>query len=359
MATTPATAAQLTAVLEEIAALVRARVPLDRGLVHLGRDLGGRPGELMQALAKDLERGESLTAALAAQGDAFPPVFRAVVEAGVRSGQLAPAVEGLVGLARRLAELRRTIRLALAYPIFLVLLAYGLLMLFVIVVAPPLADALHEGIQQGTSPEPPLVAVILRKLPESLPYWGVAFPAALLAVMAFCSRRISRGGLLQPGATVRLLSWMPWVGRLLRLASDALATDVLAILLERGLPLPEAVTLAAQAVGRIGKPSHVAAGERLVEHLRRGLPPERAAVEAAGLPGRVAWLLRGAFSPEARLTTLRRMADGYRRQADDLADAARLWLPVVLTLVIGGGVAILYALTLFVPWVQMIWRWIP
>src|SRR5262245_56956247 len=81
MASAPATAAQLTAVLEEIAALVRSRVSLDQGLVHLGRDLGGRPGELMQALAKDMERGDSLTAAMAARGATFPPVFHAVVEA--------------------------------------------------------------------------------------------------------------------------------------------------------------------------------------------------------------------------------------------------------------------------------------
>jgi general secretion pathway protein F len=355
---TPAatTIPQLTAVLEEIAALVRAGVPLDKGLLHLGRDLGGRPGELMKSLAADLERGEPLPAALAARGEAFPPVFRVVVEAGARAGQLATAVEGLLGLARRLAELRRTLRLALAYPLLLVFLAYGLLIAFAVVVAPPLAEALHEWNHASGFAEPPLSAVVLKHLPETVPYWGTILPLAVLAAMALWSRRMNQGGLLQPSYALRMLGWVPWFGRLLRLAADALATDVLALLLDRGVPLPEAVTLAASASG---SPGAAEAGERLADALRRGLPPERAEVEAAGLPPRVAWLLRGAFSPQARLATLRRMAETYRRQADDLADAARLWLPVILTAVIGGLVAVVYALTLFLPWVQMLWRWMP
>jgi hypothetical protein len=186
-------------------------------------------------------------------------------------------------------------------------------------------------------------------------------PALLLTLMVVCSRRIGRGSLLGPGtpAAISAVPGLSWIGRLQRLASDALATDVLALLLERSVPLPEAVTLAAEAVGGVSNPSGIDGPASLAEQLRCGLPPERAAVEAAGLPGRVAWLLRGTFSPEARLTTLRQMADGYRRRADELADSARLWLPVATTMLIGGGVALLYALTLFVPWVETIRRWMP
>src|SRR5205807_9413780 len=82
-----ATLPQLTAILEEIAALVRAGVPLDQGLLHMGGDFPGRAGELMRALAEDVRCGESLPSALAERGTAFPPVFRGVVEAGLRSGQ--------------------------------------------------------------------------------------------------------------------------------------------------------------------------------------------------------------------------------------------------------------------------------
>jgi type II secretory pathway component PulF len=310
----------------------------------------------MQSLAADLERGESLTTALAARGKAFPPVFRVVVEAGARSGQLASAVEGLIGLARRLAELRRTLRLALAYPLFLLILGYGLLIAFALLVAPPLGDALSEWNRASGFVEPPLSAVVLERLPETVPYWGPILPVAFCALLALGSYRINRGGLLQPTYALRMFGWIPWFGRLLRLAADALATDVLALLLERGVPLPEAVTLAASSSGLPGAGE---AGERLADELRRGLAPERSSVQAAGLPPRVAWLLRGAFSPQARLATLRRMADTYRRRADDLADVARLWLPIVAAATIGGLVAALYALAIFIPWMQMLWRLLP
>src|SRR5271155_2418897 len=86
---------QLLALNAEMAALVRAGVPLERGLVVTGRDLKGRRGAITTALARRLNRGESLSDALAGERESIPPLYCAVVEAGARSGQLSIALEGL------------------------------------------------------------------------------------------------------------------------------------------------------------------------------------------------------------------------------------------------------------------------
>ena len=86
---------QLFALNEEIRALVRAGVPLERGLHTAARDLRGRLGRITGALAGRLNRGESLVQALEAEKQVLPPLYRAVVEAGARSGQLPVALEGL------------------------------------------------------------------------------------------------------------------------------------------------------------------------------------------------------------------------------------------------------------------------
>ena len=72
---------QLLALNAEMAALVRAGVPLERGLVVAGRDLKGRLGPITTALSRRLNRGESLSEALAGEGESIPPLYRAVVEA--------------------------------------------------------------------------------------------------------------------------------------------------------------------------------------------------------------------------------------------------------------------------------------
>ena len=101
----------------EIVALVRAGVPLERGLVVASRDLGGRLGRIAQALSLRLNRGESLSQALEGEGPAIPHLYRAVVEAGARSGQLPIALEGLARYVRGYTEARSAIGLALWYPL--------------------------------------------------------------------------------------------------------------------------------------------------------------------------------------------------------------------------------------------------
>ncbi len=78
----PITLDQLLALNEEIAALVRAGIPLDRGLLEAGRDVRGRLGRIAGVLGRRLNRGEDLVSALEAEKGSIPPLYRAVVEAG-------------------------------------------------------------------------------------------------------------------------------------------------------------------------------------------------------------------------------------------------------------------------------------
>ena len=104
--TGPITIDQLLALNEEIAALVRAGVPLDRGLLDAGRDVRGQLGRIAGALGRRLGRGESLVAALGAERKAIPPLYRAVVEAGTRAGRLPVALEGMARYVRGYSEAR-------------------------------------------------------------------------------------------------------------------------------------------------------------------------------------------------------------------------------------------------------------
>ncbi|MGH7138195.1 MAG: type II secretion system F family protein, partial [Pirellulales bacterium] len=126
----------LLALNDEIAALVRAGVPLESGLAELGRDLPGRSGRMATALAERLARGEELDRALAAYQADLPPLYVAVVTAGMKSGRLAAALEGLAVSARRIGELRRVTATALIYPVIVFLLGWAMLVGFVTFFAP-------------------------------------------------------------------------------------------------------------------------------------------------------------------------------------------------------------------------------
>jgi type II secretory pathway component PulF len=65
---------ELAALNDEIGALVRAGVPLDRGLLGAGGELPGRLRRITSALGQRLSRGESLPEALEAEKQAIPPL---------------------------------------------------------------------------------------------------------------------------------------------------------------------------------------------------------------------------------------------------------------------------------------------
>ena len=90
---------QLVALNDEIAALVRAGVPLDRGLRSLGEDLPGRLGRFARQLSERIARGESLTDALAEPTS----TLAATLPGGDRGGDCGGASAGGPGIAGRLA----------------------------------------------------------------------------------------------------------------------------------------------------------------------------------------------------------------------------------------------------------------
>ena len=63
-----------------------------------------------------MNTGESLKEILEKDKTTFPPVWRSVVLAGIRSDHLAAALESLSRTGRRAVELRRSMALALIYP---------------------------------------------------------------------------------------------------------------------------------------------------------------------------------------------------------------------------------------------------
>src|SRR5688572_31403788 len=127
LASRPVTLDQLAALSDEIAALARAGVPLDRGLQDLASDMPGRLGQIAEQIGKQVESGQPLEQVVAELSGALPPAYRAVLAAGLRAGRLPAALEGVAHSARRISQLRQAIGLSIVYPLVVLLVAWGLL----------------------------------------------------------------------------------------------------------------------------------------------------------------------------------------------------------------------------------------
>lgn len=341
----PVSLDDLMALNDEIVSLTRSGMPLERGLLEVGGDLPGRLAGLTAGIGERMSQGAGLAEAIDWLGPSVPPVYRAVVVAGLRSGDLPRALEGTTEVARGVSEARRAIGLALWYPITVMLLAY-VLFLFILTLVMPKFEAVFADMRLPVHGS----IAFLARAGHWAWYWGPVLPVLMLVfVVGWFS---TRGALnLHGGGRFGLLRWFPWMGRMIRDFEAATFAELLALLVEHGVPYPEALSLAGEASGdrRLG-----AACREMSARVEKGLAPADESVGPKAFPPLLGWLLVSGPGRDYFVPTLRQMAQRYRGDAMLRSEKIRVVLPTILLCGVGASATLLYAIAVFLP-ISTLW----
>jgi type IV pilus assembly protein PilC len=265
--------------------------------------------------------------------------------AGLKTGRLPVALEGVAGTARRVSELRRSAGVALVYPLIVLSLTWILGLFVLIKIAPVTAHMLAEF--QVTSEA---VEIAVERLVATLPIWGTLVPllfATYLGWAWYRSSHVSGDVELHPLLAFGAVRTLAGLNRACRSASLA---DLLGLMLAHNVPLPEAVELASAAVG---SRSLAAGGKELAESLARGEPISR---PPRGFPPLLAWLLASGHSQERLLKSLARTAEVYRAEISRRTQFLSIYTPLVLTIAVAGGFVFFYTLLTLGPWIAIMRR---
>jgi len=338
-----ATLEELGLLCDEIAALSRAGVPLEGGLAGLASDLPGRMGRFAAAVAEQLKSGKNLPDAIAETGTVLPACFRAAIEAGLRSGRLSAALEGVAGSLRRLADLRRGVGAALVYPLVVVLLAYATLAFLAVYILPILLRANDTFGVEG----PWFVSALVRL--GATPHWVLLPPILLMLGAALWWWATGRAIAEESNWTHLALYFWPGLRRVQRDSRTAVEAEVLALLIENDVPLSDAIELAGDAAG---DPRIRAVDTQVAAALRRGEKLSTASATAGDAAPVLRWMLLG-DRRETIVAALRHAAAGYQRRAVGRAELVRIWFPFAVTLFIGGGTVLAVGLALFLPFTNL------
>lgn len=331
----------------EIAALVRAEIPLELGLRRLAANVSGRLSHLSEQLAIRLERGDSLVTALQAEKSLVSPMYAAVVEAALECHRLPEALEGLVQSGRTLQECRRQLQLALLYPLIVTSVGYGLLILMVTVVG--------RRIIELWDPLSPLRAQLLPLVElasEWAPWWGPGIPFVILlgfiALNAwrryrtdtqFLAYEIGHGGL-------GMGLWVPGMPEVYRDLDRAYTTSVLGQLLSYQIPAPHALRL----VGQIAGSQQLAESYRhLAESVESGRMLAAEVSFTPKLPRLIATLLRaGVIDRDLPQALMKASEIYYRRVQRRMTWLNTILFPVFL-LAFAGTMTLTLTLLLVMP----------
>jgi len=339
---------------DEICAVTRAGLPLELGLKSAAGGLRRQVADVVETLANRLADGSTLEEALDSQHDSFPPVYRALVAAGLKTGRLDRALESLSDFSRSLEELRQKIGMALVYPTLVLILAWALWSLFLVSLFPNFDAVLIDfGAGDGA------VQQIMRTAATTIPFWIPALPLGLF--LCGISWWLSRRWLMQP--TGRGSGWqlgriaaaairrLPLIGSVLLTFHRANFTELLSMMLEHEVPLADAVPLAIDASG---DPQLSARRDDIVTKLESGSTLGEVLQMAGATTPFVRWMIQSAEAQGAIRPALAQASIILRRRAEHQAEWFHVTFPVLMLVVVGGGAVLIYSLSLFLPVVDLL-----
>ncbi len=303
-------------------------------LETLTRHAASGPQQAMHgALVRRLRDGLRLSEALREQPAVFPALLVALVQASELTSDLPQALARYLAHQRQTAELRHRVTSVAIYPA-LVTLVGGLVLLFLAFYVMPRFARIFDGMQG----ELPWSARAMVAWSHGVAAHGVGLLGLLVAVilavgMAWLSGRV------QAWALRVLMGWAP-VRRYLRTYFLAQWYRAQGMLLEGGIPLPEALVL---ANGLLPQAMH-AGGMAVSAAVREGASPADA-LQQGGMATPVAEQLMRAGERTGDLgAVLNRTAAFHEAELTrELERTMRLLEPVVMTLV-GLGVGIVVVL---------------
>lgn len=339
------TAKDLTLVSRQLATLA-ATAPLEEALRTIGQQAERRGvRRVLAATHAQVLEGFRLSEAMARQGDAFPPLYRAMVAAGESSGALPQILDRLADLLEREQQVRARLATALVYPAALALTAVAVVIALMTFVVPRVVDQFDS-----MGRELPWLTRAVIGISDFTLGWGLP----LLVVLTFAAVAFSRL-LRRPAFRLAFdgqLLRTPLLGRLIRDVHAARLSRTLAIMVGSGLPLMEGLAITARTVhNRVLR----AATDGMVASIREGGSLSAAMKQAnAGIRVFPSTLLYMASSGEnsGRLgPMLERAADYLEREFNTFTSAAMSLLEPVIIVVLGGVVAVI-VLSILLPILQ-------
>ncbi|MEC9342007.1 MAG: type II secretion system inner membrane protein GspF [Pseudomonadota bacterium] len=328
----------LTLFTRQFAGLLQSGLPIDEALDAVaGQSESHRLGRLLKGLRTRVQEGDSLTGALEAYPRAFPPLYRATVAAGEQSRELPAVLEQLADyLEAQHAIAQRTLS-ALIYPVILVTAS-------LLIVAGLLTYVVPEVVKifANTGQTLPLITRLLIGVSDWLRAWGLLLLGAMAAAALAISHLLRREGPLL--RVHQALLRTPLLGRLWRRADAARFDRTLAILLRSGVPLLEALPVAAAAVrNRVMRRAVLAAADLV----REGTSLHRALDEQSCFPPLTLHLIASGEAGSNLEQMLDTAARSHEREVASLTTLLLGLLEPAIILLLGGFVlAIVVAILL-------------
>ncbi len=227
---------------QELATLLKAGMPLVQSLDLLKRRVTSPVfRSVLDDVHEKVRSGTALSDAFDAHGELFPRVYMASLLAGERSGNLDAVLRRFVEYTKIIDNVKRKTLSALVYPVILITLALAIVGIIVLYAVPAFSD-----FYSSFGADLPLVTRIIVRTSAIIRGQFVLLLAGAAGLVLLVLAWVRRPG--QRAKFDHLLLGLPMLGGVARKFSTSQMARTLATLLGGGLPLVNALDIAAKSV---------------------------------------------------------------------------------------------------------------
>ena len=330
---------------QQLAAITKAGIPLERGLRELARDVGSKSmRKLIDAIASELEAGVSIDEAFEKRQKHFPPLYGRILKAGVETGRLSEMLTSLNRHLEMANQTRRIIFEAMAYPAVILALGAVVITGVFLLIIPHFEPVLAEMVEGRL---PALTLLFLNMAKNAVPFWtGVGLLiAAVIAVFAVLSsfgagRRFKESIFLK----------VPVIGRVYHSSVLSKMAEAMAMMVAAGCDMPACLRLSSTATG---SEKLLLESDTLASQIEQGASILEAGQFCRVVPRLFLYSIQLGTQRNELQDNLYSLGQMYAEQARcGQARLQAILLPVMLIVV--GGILAMTILGMFLPMIQVI-----
>jgi type IV pilus assembly protein PilC len=331
-------AKELAVFTRQFSVMIDAGLPLVQCLEILaGQQENKMFQKVLAGTRASVEGGSTLSAAMRQYDKVFDPLYVNLVEAGETGGILDTILQRLSTYIEKNVKLKRAVKSALVYPIAVLVVAAGVIVLLLWKVVPIFAT-LFAGLGVAL-PLPTRVVIGMSNFIGSI----FGFMILVFFIGGAIGLKVWYGTPAGRMMIDRTLLRLPLIGILLRKIAVARFTRTLGTLISSGVPILEGLDITARTSGN-------AVIEKALMEVRKGLEAGRNLADPLKdtnvFPGMVTQMIGVGEQTGAMDAMLQKIADFYEDEVDaavkDLLSALEPMIIVFLGVVVGGIVISMY-----------------
>jgi type IV pilus assembly protein PilC len=293
--------------------------------------------KILNGTRASVEGGTTLSAAMKQYDKVFDALYYNMVEAGETGGILDTILQRLSSYIEKNVKLKRAVKSAMIYPIAVLGIAGGVIILLLWKVV-PIFITLFNGLGVDL-PLPTRIVIMMSNFIGSI--YGLMILVFFVGIVF--ALKFWYGTPQGRYAIDSILLKLPLIGILLRKIAVARFTRTLGTLISSGVPILEGLDITARTSGNAVVERAITATRKAVEAGRSLVDPLK---ETDVFPGMVTQMIGVGEQTGAMDAMLQKIADFYEDEVDaavkDLLTAMEPIMIVVLGVVVGGIVISMY-----------------